>query len=393
MYIADRAFRLFFLGAASFGAILMLVWWWQWFHAASFSFEFSGVAPIYWHAHEMIFGYALATVVGFILTAAMNWTGMKSASGKPLLALFALWLGARLGFIFDAPILLVALLDLAFSLALALMFAYPNWRKRLTKQIGLGSAFFGLFFANLAFYLALDRGNFYNQAWLSLHNILLISMFLVLSINLVMIRRLVPFFTEKSLQIPAPKNLRSVDVAILLGFLAMLLSLLFVERSFWWAIPALPTAALFLLREFWWYRRGIWQQVLLWPLHLSHLFMGIAMLMFALAGFDLVSESVAIHSLAAGGIGLLCSAIVARISLGHTNRNIYNTPKGLVWVFVLLAISAFVRVILVAVFPGFYQVWIEISQFAWAGGFALLFVLYWKILAYPSPEQIPNIRL
>lgn len=390
MYMLERAFRLFFLGAVGFAVISMAVWLWQWNFASQFNFGFSGLNPIYWHAHEMIFGYALATVTGFILTAAMNWTRMNSAAGKPLLALFLLWFGARLGFIFDLPLALVALLDLLFTLGLFFMFAYPNWKKRLRKQIGLGLAFLGIFIANFAFYWSLENSM---PSWLSTHNILLIGMFLVLSINLVMIRRLVPFFTEKSLQIAPPKNNRKLDLAVLIGFLAVLLAVIFSQPSFWWALAALPTAALLFLREYWWYRTGIWRQVLLWPLHISHLFMGIGMLMFGLAGFKLVTESIAIHALAAGGIGLLCSAIVARISLGHTQRSIYDTPPGLVWAFVMLTIAAIARVILPAIWPSFYQEAIVFSQIFWSLGFAWIFVLYYTILAKPAPIVPPNIRL
>ena len=43
-----------------------------------------------WHRHEMLFGFAAATVTGFILTAVPNWTGRLPVSGMPLLCHF--WL-------------------------------------------------------------------------------------------------------------------------------------------------------------------------------------------------------------------------------------------------------------------------------------------------------------
>ncbi|CAH0447582.1 hypothetical protein LMG10661_03649 [Ralstonia syzygii subsp. syzygii] len=33
------------------------------------------LAPLFWHAHEMVFGFAAAAVVGFLFTAGKNWTG------------------------------------------------------------------------------------------------------------------------------------------------------------------------------------------------------------------------------------------------------------------------------------------------------------------------------
>jgi uncharacterized protein involved in response to NO len=35
--------------------------------------------PIAWHAHELIFGFALASVVGFLLTAVPEFTGTREA--------------------------------------------------------------------------------------------------------------------------------------------------------------------------------------------------------------------------------------------------------------------------------------------------------------------------
>ena len=52
--------------------------------------------PIWWHAHEMVFGFAGAAVGGFLLTAAATWTKRPPVAGGPLLALSLLWLNARL---------------------------------------------------------------------------------------------------------------------------------------------------------------------------------------------------------------------------------------------------------------------------------------------------------
>ncbi|WP_259368440.1 NnrS family protein [Colwellia sp. BRX10-4] len=49
----------------------------------------------WWHIHEMIFGFGSAIIVGFLLTAVQNWTGIASVKGKPLAALFFLWLLGR----------------------------------------------------------------------------------------------------------------------------------------------------------------------------------------------------------------------------------------------------------------------------------------------------------
>jgi uncharacterized protein involved in response to NO len=51
------------------------------------------VPPLLWHAHEMLFGFAVAVIVGFLLTAGKAWTGLATPRGAFLGALAALWLG------------------------------------------------------------------------------------------------------------------------------------------------------------------------------------------------------------------------------------------------------------------------------------------------------------
>ena len=84
------AFRPFFLGAASFAMLAVALW------AAAYLGWLGGFAPrggwFAWHLHEMPFGFAVAVVAGFLLTAVRNWTDSPGLSGPPLVALFALWL-------------------------------------------------------------------------------------------------------------------------------------------------------------------------------------------------------------------------------------------------------------------------------------------------------------
>jgi len=90
-------FRPFFLGASIYSVILMSVW------TAIFAFNItlpiSGLSVFQWHAHEMIFGYTLAVIAGFLLTAVKTWTGMQTLPGPMLVVVFGLWLVARLLFL------------------------------------------------------------------------------------------------------------------------------------------------------------------------------------------------------------------------------------------------------------------------------------------------------
>ena len=97
------AFRPLYLGAALFGALAILAW----------VFGYSGGVALpgaLWHGHEMIWGYAGAVIVGFLLTAVATWTGQPAFSGWPLAALVALWLAARVAAFSEtgAPLLTAA---------------------------------------------------------------------------------------------------------------------------------------------------------------------------------------------------------------------------------------------------------------------------------------------
>src|SRR5688572_31815676 len=84
-------FRPFFLLASIFSALSIALW----------AAQFSGSLPSAylqgsaWHAHEMLFGYTIAVIAGFLLTAVHNWTNEPTASGVPLMALSALWVCGR----------------------------------------------------------------------------------------------------------------------------------------------------------------------------------------------------------------------------------------------------------------------------------------------------------
>ncbi len=86
------AFRPLFLLGALFSLLAMLVWGGFW-HGVMLIEPMGGM--IWWHQHEMLFGFVIAIVSGFLLTAVQNWTGQPSIKGWPLLGLVALWLAGR----------------------------------------------------------------------------------------------------------------------------------------------------------------------------------------------------------------------------------------------------------------------------------------------------------
>ena len=85
-------FRPFFLGGAILAALYIPLWLLTWF-TPQYSFFpssfWSKVLPLWWHPHEMLFGFAIAIVCGFLLTAVQNWTNQPTLKGWPLALTFS----------------------------------------------------------------------------------------------------------------------------------------------------------------------------------------------------------------------------------------------------------------------------------------------------------------
>src|SRR4029453_7779416 len=74
----------------------------------------------------MVLGFAVAGIAGFLLTAATNWTGRRTATGAGLGALAALWIAGRAALIVPGvPAWLAIGLDVAFLPVLAVVLVIP----------------------------------------------------------------------------------------------------------------------------------------------------------------------------------------------------------------------------------------------------------------------------
>ena len=96
MPLLRSGFRPFFLLGALYAVVAVLLWLGL---LAGLLDAPGGQDPLFWHRHEMLFGFASAIIAGFVLTAVPNWTGRLPVAGPLLAALALLWLAVRL----DAP--------------------------------------------------------------------------------------------------------------------------------------------------------------------------------------------------------------------------------------------------------------------------------------------------
>ena len=340
-----------------------------------------GMAPQWWHAHEMIFGYSLAVIAGFLLTAVRNWTGIQTARGVHLGILFALWLLARIAFlaVHDTTLIFAAVLDIMFGVLLFLSLVIPVARSRNWKQVMVLLLVFLIVAANALFYFGVLGGT--NRY---IYTGLYLGLYVVLGLILVMGGRVLPSFIQSGVGHEVDlKRWPLIDKMNLLIYLVFVVLEVFSPYrtiAYWLA------GMLFLInatRMWGWHTPGLWKKPLLWVLYVAHAFL---VLGFALKALTLMVPALAylsVHAFAYGGIGLITTGMMARVALGHTARNVHQPPAILFWVFATLVAGAVVRVLPPLISMTHYQSWIVLSQAAWIGAFAVLFWTYFPVLTRP----------
>lgn len=130
--------RPFFLFTSAGALALML----PWLAFLAWGTPLPGAAggPFVWHAHELLYGFALASVAGFLLTAVPEFTGSADFRPAVVRRMAALWLAARVAFwvsgIGGAPALLLsALLNVCMVGALVALMAPRLWRDPLRAHL------------------------------------------------------------------------------------------------------------------------------------------------------------------------------------------------------------------------------------------------------------------
>ncbi|GAB5471057.1 MAG: NnrS family protein [Rhodospirillales bacterium] len=377
--LLSYGFRPFFLFGALWAALAMVLWIAVFAGALALPTRWD---PISWHAHELLFGYLAAILAGFLLTAVPNWTGRLPLVGWGLGALVATWGLGRLAIALSDPLpaWLVAAVDLAFPLALALVIlreivAGKNWRNLVI--LALLAVFLA---ANGLFHWEAARGAFAAQG---------IGLRLGLATALMMIAvvggRIVPSFTRNWLvkagrQARPSPPMQPFDKVALLVTLAGLL--LWVVGPEWrvTGIALLLVATLQTVRLLRWKGLQTRSESLLWVLHLGYAFLPLGALV---AGISILAPEVlglaaAQHIWMAGAIGLMTLAVMTRATLGHSGQAL-QAGTGTVLVYLALVGSVVARLAAGA----WGEVAMELyglSALLWIAAFAGFALLYGPLL-------------
>lgn len=371
-------FRPFFL-FAGIGAVLLLALWLLVYHGTlAAPGYYGGVA---WHGHEMLFGYAVAVVAGFLLTAVRNWTGIQTPRYRPLAGLTLLWLlGRVVPFVPMVPGWLVAAIDFSLLPLLALGIAVPLFKSRQPSNIPFVFILLALAVANGLFHAELlgwAEGTL--QAGIRLAVGLLVLLIAVMG------GRVIPFFIERGLPGVRNRNWPWLEIPAIVSALLFVLADLFVPGSGVAVVVSFAAAAIHLLRVAGWYHHRMWGVSLLWVLFVGYLWVGIGLLLHALAGLGLVNPMLALHAFAVGAVGILTLGMMARVAIGHTGRMMQAHPL-MGWSFALVTLAALVRVVVPMFFPALYLRWIDVAGLLWLLAFVAFVVIYFPILTKPRVD-------
>ncbi|MBZ0166501.1 MAG: NnrS family protein [Candidatus Omnitrophica bacterium] len=379
--VLQTGFRIFFLGAAGYAVVSMLIW--MLFYVMGQN-VFVAMPLTVWHGHEMIFGYTMAVVAGFLLTAVMNWTGLPTLRGGPLLILFVFWAGARvLAFMPGSfPQWPLAVCNLAFMIFLAVAVIRPIVQVKQWRQSAVISKIILLIVSGIVLYIAL-----YHSDLVTERKALRFAVYMLVSLIFTISRRIIPFFIEKGVEEPVHlRNSKFLDItsmALLVAF--SILDVFWPQR----AVIALLCLALTIvhsLRLAGWHTPQIWSRPLLWVLFCGYLFLIAGFVLKFLTAWGGHPDDAALHAWTAGGIGIFTLGMMARVSWGHTGRPVRQPPRGLSAMFGLLITGAVVRTFLPLAAPEQYVIWIAVSQILWMCAFALYLVVYGPVLITARPD-------
>jgi uncharacterized protein involved in response to NO len=377
-------FRPFFLAGSAF-AVLAIGLWICALNGLLGSWQPAGGWQA-WHRHELSFGFGVAIIAGFLLTAVQNWTGQPGLSGKPLMAMTGLWLAARIGWLINLPLPLLLPLEAAFLFIFAGLMAEQLWRARQASNYPIVAVLLLLAAANclLLYGLATADDSLQRQAAYA-------ALWLVATLMGLIGGRVIPVFTQRGLRrTEGVKAWVWLDKSLLAC--GLILAVLFasglaLQANPWLALPFAAFGLGHLVRLVRWHDRGIWQVDLLWSLHLAFSWLVISALGLALWQLGLVySPSPALHALAIGAMAGLILAMIARVSLGHTGRDL-KTPKAMPWAFALLNAGAAARVFLVGFWP---QAALWLAALCWISAFALYLYYYAPLLMQARPDGYPG---
>jgi uncharacterized protein involved in response to NO len=376
--LLSAGFRPFFLAAALWAAIAMLLWLGVLGGHVALPSAFD---PVAWHAHEMLFGFVQAAMAGFLMTAVPNWTGRMPIQGLGLGALAAIFVAGRVAVAVSAEIGAgaAALIDLAFPAVLLAALAREivtgrNWRNLpVLAALGLFGTANGLMHIEALGWAATGAAGQRFGVGVALMLVALIG------------GRVIPSFTRNWLvkrraeRLPAPAG--RIDAAALAATGLALGA--WVVAPDWRGVAVLMALAAIanLVRLARWQGWRTGAEPLVWILHLGFLWVPVGLALMALAPLLGFPTSAAVHALTGGALATMIVAVATRATRGHTGRAL-AADRMTVAIYALVTLAALARVSAGLVGPATMPL-LTLAGTAWVAAFGLFLVRYGPMLWGP----------
>ena len=338
-----------------------------------------------WHAHEMLFGYVVAVMAGFLLTAVRNWTNAAPLRGIPLAALSVLWLAGRILPLFlSIPPWLVAVVDLAFLPTLALVLATSLLRAGQKRNLFVPVLLLVLMVAN-----ALVHSEWLGYAMDSARLGVVLAIYTVVLLITVIAGRVIPFFIESALPAVKIQQRPVIGYMSVITVIVLALADLFSPSAQIVVVCAAAAALVHAWRLRGWLVWPVLAQPLLWILLAGYAWLVVGFMLLAVAYSGFISTMIAFHALMVGGIGVLTLGMMARVALGHTGRPL-RAPPLVTLAFILVNIAAVVRVVGPLLTLRYTKAVISAAGALWITSFVLFLVVYTPILIQARIDDRPG---
>jgi len=336
---------------------------------------------VFWHAHEMLWGFVATIAVGFLLTAGANWTGRNPLHGNPLAALCLVWAAARIGYLVPGrnAFLVAGAADALFFLWGAAALGRSVWLTRNRRNYGVPLLLAALAGAHAAYLSSAAAGDY-----LGLMRAFNAGLICMAVLTLLIARRVIPFFAQRAVQgLKIPPHTRSGHWQLAAGVAAVALLLAGQAPA---AGAALAASGLIALAQWLaWKPWAVRRVPLLWILYAGYLGLGIGLLVAAaqLAGLVLRTAWPA-HVIGVAGFSVLILGMVTRTALGHLGRPL-RTDRSMVTSYALMILAALLR--LAALPPTQASVaLLHASATAWALALALYLWRFFPLMIRPRAD-------
>ncbi|NOH97707.1 NnrS family protein [Vibrio sp. 99-70-13A1] len=374
-------FRPFFFLGSAYAAIAIAAWVLMFQYGQPAMLK---VPALWWHVHEMLFGFSMAIVVGFVLTAVQTWTGVNGTKHHRLGVLVALWLAPRILFWTPAPMWLISSIEAVFLLMVAYEVGFRVVRSKGWKNLFFVPLFILAIVANFASYATIKGLPPFPSS--AVWQAMLWWFTLLLS---VMGGRVIPFFTARRFNFEKAQPLVWLEWVANLPLVALFILSFFPLTFSQVGAPLMVLAGTAQLVRFMRWKPWLTlSEPLVWSLHTAYLCIPLSLLLRGLLDNPFANHNM-IHLFAIGALGGLIIAMISRVTMGHTGRAIYKGPSMAIAFFAIFA-AALVRSVGVAFFPMYLIEMVNISAGLWVLAYAMFMWKFGLMLLTPRVDGHPG---